>query len=78
MLRALFVDDDADLILDVTGQRVRALELSPERGSWFEWDLRRSDGGRVPAGVHFAIVTTRDGSVDVPVRGAALADSVSR
>lgn len=49
-------------ILDVAGRRVRTLGIPPEQAGLLEWDLRGSDGGRVSAGVHFAVVTARDGS----------------
>jgi hypothetical protein len=49
-------------ILDVMGRRVRDFTISREGPGSLDWDLRRSDGGRVFAGIHFAIVTASDGT----------------
>jgi hypothetical protein len=49
-------------ILDVSGRRVRMLSVTREQVGPVEWDLRREDGSRASAGVHFAIVTARDGT----------------
>ena len=46
-------------VFDVLGRRVRSL-AAPVDGETVTWDLRRSDGSRVPSGVYFLSLSNEE------------------
>jgi hypothetical protein len=44
-------------VVDLSGRRVRRLDVNGASGSTLRWDLHDDDGRRVPGGLYFARLT---------------------